>query len=316
MSDDQQNNDKHRWHNSSRLYSREDLIEYFRDIYPSDLPRVKEDYVTIGMVGYPNVGKSSTINALLQCKKVPISATPGKTKHFQTLFVDKDVCLCDCPGLVFPNFVSSKAEMILNGILPIDEMKDRVPAVNLLISLIPRYVFESKYSIVLPEESKSSPIGRPMTAEQLLNAYGYMRGYMTQRGLPDNHRSARDILKDFVNGKLLYCTAPPGINQGEYHKFPSRVRPRPAHIPVRYQDMIKTDVPDPSEFDDDFFKKSKQQAHSKGPQSVVNFTRKSQINDQVSNNLMDSGISKPWKKHFNRNKKQKLRKAFAHLDVK
>lgn len=34
-------------------------------------------------VGYPNVGKSSTINAILMTKKVSVSATPGKTKHFQ-----------------------------------------------------------------------------------------------------------------------------------------------------------------------------------------------------------------------------------------
>jgi large subunit GTPase 1 len=35
------------------------------------------------MVGYPNVGKSSTINALVGEKKVAVTATPGKTKHFQ-----------------------------------------------------------------------------------------------------------------------------------------------------------------------------------------------------------------------------------------
>ena len=34
-------------------------------------------------VGYPNVGKSSTINTLFLDKKVPVSATPGRTKHFQ-----------------------------------------------------------------------------------------------------------------------------------------------------------------------------------------------------------------------------------------
>ena len=39
--------------------------------------------VTVGLVGYPNVGKSSTINTLLRQKKVPVSATPGCTKHFQ-----------------------------------------------------------------------------------------------------------------------------------------------------------------------------------------------------------------------------------------
>ena len=39
--------------------------------------------MTIGLVGYPNVGKSSTINALMGTKRVPVSATPGRTKHFQ-----------------------------------------------------------------------------------------------------------------------------------------------------------------------------------------------------------------------------------------
>lgn len=48
---------------------------------------------------------------------------------------------------------------------------------------------------------------------------------MTQRGLPDNARSARYILKDFVNGKLLYCHAPPGLRQEDYHQF-SDVKPK------------------------------------------------------------------------------------------
>ena len=40
--------------------------------------------VTVGFTGYPNVGKSSTINRFLTSKKLRVSATPGKTKHFQT----------------------------------------------------------------------------------------------------------------------------------------------------------------------------------------------------------------------------------------
>jgi large subunit GTPase 1 len=41
----------------------------------------------VGMVGYPNVGKSSTINVLVGEKKVAVAAQPGKTKHFQVLLV-------------------------------------------------------------------------------------------------------------------------------------------------------------------------------------------------------------------------------------
>lgn len=66
---------------SSNLLSRSELTEIFRTIYTKR--RLLGKTVTIGLVGYPNVGKSSTINCLMQGKKVSVSATPGKTKHFQ-----------------------------------------------------------------------------------------------------------------------------------------------------------------------------------------------------------------------------------------
>lgn len=106
--------------NSPKLLSRCELIEFFRKLYKG--PTYKTGITTIGLVGYPNVGKSSTINTLMTQKKVSVSATPGKTKHFQTLFLEKDLMLCDCPGLVMPSFMLTKADMILNGILPIDQV--------------------------------------------------------------------------------------------------------------------------------------------------------------------------------------------------
>lgn len=50
----------------------------------------------------------------------------------QTLFVEPSLCLCDCPGLVMPSFVSTKAEMVCSGILPIDQLRDHVPPVTLI----------------------------------------------------------------------------------------------------------------------------------------------------------------------------------------
>lgn len=47
---------------------------------------------------------------------------------------------------------------------------------------------------------------------------------MTANGQPDQSRSARYVLKDYVSGKLLYCHAPPDVNQSEFHTFPDRVR--------------------------------------------------------------------------------------------
>lgn len=44
---------------------------------------------------------------------------------------------------------------------------------------------------------------------------------MTARGLPDNPRSARHILKDFVLGKLLYCVPPPQVDSTDYQEYDS-----------------------------------------------------------------------------------------------
>ena len=108
--------------NGTEILSRLDLVEFFKQLCKNEPSSANKEVVTIGLTGYPNVGKSSTINALLQEKKVSVSATPGKTKHFQTLFLDKDVMLCDCCGLVMPSFCLTKADMVVNGILPIDQV--------------------------------------------------------------------------------------------------------------------------------------------------------------------------------------------------
>lgn len=47
---------------------------------------------------------------------------------------------------------------------------------------------------------------------------------MTSNGQPDQSRSARYVLKDYVNGKLLYCHAPPEIEQSDFQFFPERAK--------------------------------------------------------------------------------------------
>ena len=74
--------------------------------------RKNDENIVIGMIGFPNVGKSSVINVLCNKKLVGVGARPGKTKNFQTVFLEKHLILCDCPGLVFPSIVHSKAHMV------------------------------------------------------------------------------------------------------------------------------------------------------------------------------------------------------------
>jgi nuclear GTP-binding protein len=43
----------------------------------------------VGVIGYPNVGKSSLINSLKRCKSVGVSPTPGFTKAMQEIQLDR-----------------------------------------------------------------------------------------------------------------------------------------------------------------------------------------------------------------------------------
>lgn len=172
---------------------------------------------TVGLVGYPNVGKSSTINALLGAKKVSVSSTPGKTKHFQTIHLSQHVLLCDCPGLVFPNFATTKADLVTAGVLPIDQMREFIGPVGLLTQRIPQHFLEAVYGIKIKTRSlEEGGTGVP-TASELLSAYAKARGFraMMGSGAPDESRAARPVLKDYVNGKLLYCHPPPPQAEGE-----------------------------------------------------------------------------------------------------
>ena len=208
----------------TRILSVEELEELFLQnvehdpaTEDSDEPKKK---TTIGLVGYPNVGKSSTINALIGAKKVSVSSTPGKTKHFQTIHLSPEIILCDCPGLVFPNFASTKAELVCNGVLPIDQLREFTGPAGLVAQRIPQAFLEAVYGIQIQTRPlEEGGTGTP-TAEELLVAYAIARGFAkTGKGQPDESRAARYVLKDYVNGKLLFVHPPPNDPAIDPHKF-------------------------------------------------------------------------------------------------
>lgn len=200
-------------------------IDELEDLFIKHSPKLEFDpefpdrKLQIGLVGYPNVGKSSTINALVGSKKVSVSATPGKTKHFQTIHLSPSILLCDCPGLVFPNFAYTNGELVCNGVLPIDQLREHIPPTSLVCQRVPKYYLEAVYGIHIQIRKKEDGgNGQYPTAAELLNAYARSRGYMTQGfGSADEPRASRYILKDYINGKLLFINPPPNkLPNGEY----------------------------------------------------------------------------------------------------
>uniref|UniRef100_A0A3P9NGZ0 Large subunit GTPase 1 homolog n=1 Tax=Poecilia reticulata TaxID=8081 RepID=A0A3P9NGZ0_POERE len=278
------------FHNSSRLLHKDELLEMFKASH--NRPRCKEDELTIGLVGYPNVGKSSTINTILRNKKVSVSATPGHTKHFQLkvgLFVSP-VRLC----------MWSKACVSVTALspsYPFQNITDNVialPSVSLVLNGFVTYT--------------KTPTDPPLLRS-------YMRGFMTSHGQPDQPRSARYILKDYVNGKLLFCHPPPHINpedfQSQHSKFQKReldsldisaVTNRPQKI-KRIENVV----------DKNFFHQDNVRALTKGVKTVMGYKPGSgPVGPGSSESEAMEG--KPWKKHGNRNKKEKLRRVTKHLD--
>ncbi|KAF8560047.1 P-loop containing nucleoside triphosphate hydrolase protein [Imleria badia] len=94
------------------------------------------EYLTVGVIGQPNVGKSSLLNAIFGKTRVRASRTPGKTKHFQTLFWTPDVRLVDCPGLVMPSFIPMDIQ-VLSGVLPISRISAVPFCIHQLARLLP-----------------------------------------------------------------------------------------------------------------------------------------------------------------------------------
>lgn len=208
--------------------SREELLDWLHSFAMTNNcdEDPKYERIPFGMVGFPNVGKSSVINVLMGNAKhahgvvrVAVASQPGKTKHFQTLLLPDrtDMLLCDCPGLVFPSFVNNSADLIAAGVYPIAQMRDPWPVMNLLCRRIPREVLNAQYSLQIPLptadgmlQARNGEIPRP-TAEEFLTTYCAARSIIAAgSGIPDYQRAARIIIKEYADGKLLYCHAPPG----------------------------------------------------------------------------------------------------------
>lgn len=183
-----------------------------------------EDILTLGLIGHPNVGKSSLLNGLIGHKVVSTSRTPGHTKHFQTIFLTPNVRLCDCPGLVFPSVVGKQLQ-ILSGMYPISQVQEpytsvgylaaRVPLVDLLQLVHPATRDDSDGEGGTKEES------HPWSAWDVCDAWAHKRGFLTAKaGRPDVYRAANSLLRLAVDGKIVMCVYPPGFinRKGEWQQ--------------------------------------------------------------------------------------------------
>lgn len=171
------------------------------------MPNVKyrDGILTLGCVGFPNVGKSSLINALKGRKVVSVSRTPGHTKHFQTIFLTNNVRLCDCPGLVFPSSTPKYLQVLL-GSFPISQLQVPYRSLKFLAEHIN---LPELLKLHLPEDYDAwSPAA-------IADAWALKRGFLTAKAArADRYRAANHLLRMCLAGQqqIILQFYPPGFH--------------------------------------------------------------------------------------------------------
>lgn len=86
---------------SNKSVGTEELLQVLKNYCRHESSNRKNKHaIIVGIIGFPNVGKSSLINSLKRSRVAPIGNTPGLTKSIQEIQLDRDIILLDCPGVI------------------------------------------------------------------------------------------------------------------------------------------------------------------------------------------------------------------------
>lgn len=161
--------------------------------------RLKSDKqaISVGFVGYPNVGKSSVINTLRTknvCKVAPI---PGETKVWQYITLTKRIFLIDCPGVVYQNS-DTETDIVLKGVVRVTNLHDAAEHIGEVLKRVKKEHLERAYRISDWEDENDFLL-------QLCKS----TGKLLKGGEPDLMTAAKMILHDWQRGKVPFFVPPP-----------------------------------------------------------------------------------------------------------
>ncbi|XP_060831265.1 guanine nucleotide-binding protein-like 3 homolog [Bombus pascuorum] len=156
--------------------------------------------ITVGIVGLPNVGKSSVINSLKRSRACNVGSTPGITKAMQVVQLDSKIKLLDSPGIVFATSGenSDESSVALKNVVKIQSLKDPYTPATAVLKRVSKQQIMEMYNI-----SEFS------TPDEFFALKATRMGKFKKGGIPDTVAAARGILDDWNSGKIRYYTVPP-----------------------------------------------------------------------------------------------------------
>ena len=176
---------------------RED-IKKLRDLIKILSKKIKKplgEKIMVGIIGYPNTGKSSLINLLIGKSSAGVGSEAGFTRGIQKLKLDENIFILDSPGVIpEEQYSHTEKEKIskqtIAGGRSYSQVKDPELVIAKLITTYPQ-ILEKFYDIQANGDS-----------EILIEKLGRKKGFLKKGGLVDENRTAKFILKDWQTGEI------------------------------------------------------------------------------------------------------------------
>ncbi|EPX71225.1 GTPase Grn1 [Schizosaccharomyces octosporus yFS286] len=172
--------------------------------------------LTVSVIGYPNVGKSSVINALVnrsassRSTPCPAGSAAGMTRALREVKLDSKLRLIDSPGIVFPT--ASKEDeryrLVLLNAIPSSKIDDPVPAAAYILNYlnrIPGLLERMLNQYELPPLLNTSELD---TATDFLVNVARKRGRLSRGGIPNLNAAASIIINDWHAGHIQWWAEP------------------------------------------------------------------------------------------------------------